>query len=91
MGWGGLVSTSAAYFKGVFSTPKGKGSFDFLSPRFILISLVSVHMEEHIHETGKTPRDSTDGTGEIRQRSSPWKGLKGGIRWGSLHELLSEG
>lgn len=57
VGWGRLVSTLAAYFRGVFLTPKGKGSFDFPSSRLSVIYLASMQIEEHIHEKGKTPRD----------------------------------
>lgn len=53
--WGRLVSTLAAYFRSMFLTPKGKGSFDFPSSRLSVIYLAS--MQEHIHEKGKTSRD----------------------------------
>lgn len=70
VGWGRLVSTLAAYFRGVFLNPKGKGNFDFPSSRLSAICLASMQREEHIHEKGKTPRDEADGEGEVRQRTS---------------------
>ena len=70
-----LVSTPAVYFRRVFSNPKDKGSFDFPFSNLISIYLVSMQMEEPIHERRKTPGEQTDGKDEIRH--PPWILLKG--------------
>lgn len=65
--WVRLVSTTAVYFRGVFSflfffrgvfsNSKDNGSFDFRLSSLISIYLVSMQMKEPIHERRKTPVD----------------------------------